>query len=105
MLKVYITSHHSKSESKMDQGRNATNTTVNNTTSNLTITVYSVPDTSDDVDVMMTLRLVLSTVGIIGNLTVVIVFLNHSKFRKKIPNIFIINQVSVSKFTKSYDSM
>ena len=36
----------------------------------------------------------IASVGIVGNLTVIIVFLNHQKFRRKIPNIFIINQVS-----------
>ena len=34
-----------------------------------------------------------ATVGIIANLTVIVVFLNHKKLRRKIPNIFIINQV------------
>ena len=34
-----------------------------------------------------------ASVGIIANLTVIVVFLNHKKFRRKIPNIFIINQV------------
>ena len=34
-----------------------------------------------------------ASVGIVANLTVIIVFLNHRKLRRKIPNIFIINQV------------
>ena len=50
---------------------------------------------SSSVDVTVVLRLILSSVGIIGNLTVLIIFLNHRKFRKKIPNIFIINQVRI----------
>ena len=33
------------------------------------------------------------SIGIIANLTVIVVFLNHKKLRRKIPNIFIINQV------------
>ena len=37
---------------------------------------------------------VIASVGLIANLNVVVVFLNHKEFRKKIPNIFIINQVS-----------
>ena len=32
-------------------------------------------------------------VGIVSNLTVIVAFLNHKKLRRKIPNIFIINQV------------
>ena len=35
----------------------------------------------------------IASVGIVANLTVIAVFLNHKKLRKKIPNIFIINQV------------
>ena len=38
-----------------------------------------------------------ASVGIIANLTVIVVFLNHKKLRGKIPNIFIINQVRVLK--------
>ena len=34
-----------------------------------------------------------ASVRIIANLTVIVVFLNHRKLRRKIPNIFIINQV------------
>ena len=35
----------------------------------------------------------IASIGIIANLTVIVVFLNHKKLRRKIPNIFIINQV------------
>ena len=35
----------------------------------------------------------IASVGIVSNLTVIAVFLNHKKLRRKIPNIFIINQV------------
>ena len=35
----------------------------------------------------------IASVGIVANLTVIITFLNHEKLRRKIPNIFIINQV------------
>ena len=36
----------------------------------------------------------IACVGIVANLTVIVVFVNHNKLRRKIPNIFIINQVS-----------
>ena len=36
----------------------------------------------------------IASLGMITNLIVVAVFLSHKEFRKKIPNIFIINQVS-----------
>ena len=35
----------------------------------------------------------IACVGIVANLTVIFVFLNHKQLRRKIPNIFIINQV------------
>ena len=41
-----------------------------------------------------------ASVGIIANLTVIVVFLNHKKLRRKIPNIFIINQVRVLTICK-----
>ena len=40
---------------------------------------------------------VIASVGIIGNFTVIVVFLNHQKYRRKVPNIFILNQVSKSE--------
>ena len=46
-----------------------------------------------NVDVMMILSSTTASLGIISNLTVVIVFLRNKKLRIKIPNIFIINQV------------
>ena len=39
------------------------------------------------------IKTVTASVGIVTNLTVIVVFLNHKKLRRKIPNIFIINQV------------
>ena len=44
--------------------------------------------------VISTSQNVIALLGMITNLVVVIVFLNHKEFRQKIPNIFIINQVS-----------
>ena len=44
-------------------------------------------------DVMDIVRLSIAPVGIIGNLTVFVVFLSHRKLRRKIPNRFIVNQV------------
>ena len=35
----------------------------------------------------------IASVGIMANLTVIVVFLSQRKYRRKIPNIFIINQV------------
>ena len=50
----------------------------------------------DDIDIMMILSTLIASVGIVANFTVVIVFLHDRKLRRKIPNIFIIHQVSRS---------
>ena len=47
------------------------------------------------IDVMMLLQCIIASVGIIANSTVVIVFVYHKELRRKIPNRFIINQVSI----------
>ena len=43
---------------------------------------------------MMVIHSTIASGGIITNFTVIVAFLNHKILRKKIPNIFIINQVS-----------
>ena len=53
---------------------------------------------SEGFDVTEILQLVIASLGITTNLIVVVVFLNHKKLRRKIPNICIINQVSVIKY-------
>ena len=47
---------------------------------------------------------IISSVGIIANATVVVVFMKHKKLRKKITNIFLINQVctSFTYFSEKY---
>ena len=47
----------------------------------------------DDIDIMVILQNLKASVGIVADFTVVVAFLNHRKFRHKIPNLFIINQV------------
>ena len=54
-------------------------------------------DGSSQYDIMTILQSTISTIGIINNLIVVFAFLNDKKLRRKIPNIFIINQVSPYK--------
>ena len=54
--------------------------------------------TGSKMDVMMILSSTIASLGIISNLTVVVVFLRSKKLRIKIPNIFIINQVSLDLF-------
>ena len=46
---------------------------------------------------MMVIHSTIASVGIITNFAVIVVFLNHKILRKKIPNIFIINQVSTKQ--------
>ena len=51
-------------------------------------------ETGEESDyVMMILHSTTASVGIVANLTVVVAFLKHRKFRRKILNVFIINQV------------
>ena len=42
---------------------------------------------------ILTIQSTTASLGIVANFTVIVVFLNHKKLRRKIPNIFIINQV------------
>ena len=59
------------------------------------VAIESSGDVGEESDaVMMILHSTTASVGIVANLTVVVAFLRHKKFRRKIPNIFIINQVS-----------
>ena len=59
--------------------------------------------TSDDViilnksitDLVTLLSMTIASVGIISNFTVVVVFLTQAKLRRKIPIIYIINQVNI----------
>ena len=53
----------------------------------------------DNVDFMTLLSIIISSVGIIANLTVVIVFVRHKVLRQKVPIIFVINQVRCLFFT------
>ena len=48
---------------------------------------------SNDIEVMTILKILIAIIGIIGNCTVVFAFLNHKQLWKKVPNMFIINQV------------
>ena len=62
------------------------------------LTNESTPHTNIDInylDVMDVFRLSIAPLGIIGNFTVIVVFLGHRKLRRKIPNRFIVNQVSI----------
>ena len=61
-------------------------------------TVENSNNDSEGFDVMKILQLVIASLGVTTNLIVVVVFLNHKKLRRKIPNICIINQVSVIKY-------
>ena len=58
------------------------------------LTVSDTIETSNKFDVMMILQMLIASVGIVANFTVVFAFLNHKVLRRKIPNMFIINQVS-----------
>ena len=58
-----------------------------------TLTLTPGDDVMDDVDVVMVMSITIASVGILANLNVIVVFLRDRKLKKKIPNIFIVNQV------------
>ena len=59
---------------------------------------------SNTIDVMEIVQLSIAPVGIVANLTVIVVFLNNKKLRHKIRNKLIVNQV-ISIFSgKSYNT-
>ena len=70
--------------------------TETNVTSVVTESSVEAGEQSDYV--MMILHSMTASVGIVANLTVVVAFLNHKKFRRKIQNVFIINQVRLFLF-------
>ena len=53
------------------------------------------PEENTDIRIstMRIVHSIIASVGVVTNLTVVVVFLNHRKLRRKVPNICIINQV------------
>ena len=57
-------------------------------------TMFILNDKYGSADIMVLLSVVIACLGIVLNFTVVVVFLNSKKLRTKIPNMFIINQVS-----------
>ena len=63
---------------------------ANSTTTNVSSTVLEEDKTQQLVFIFQT---IISAVGIAANATVVVVFMKHKKLRRKITNIFLINQV------------
>ena len=51
-------------------------------------------NTNNRTSTMGIVHSIIASVGIVTNLTVIVVFLNNRKLRRKVPNICIINQVS-----------
>ena len=66
---------------------------VENNITNITSTSTDMEMKSKKLDIMQILLCTIASVGIVANLMVVIAFLRNKKLRRKIPNIFIINQV------------
>lgn len=69
---------------------NSTDSTVETVTQNAT-TVESEVKTAVEITVLHT---IIGSLGIVTNMTVVVALLNHKTYRKKVANIFIINQVN-----------
>ena len=62
---------------------------------NVSTIEYKSAETTDKISTLGIVHSVIASVGIVTNLTVIVVFLNHRKLRRKVPNICIINQVRV----------
>ena len=73
---------------------NSTNLILNKTFCTNEKNVSSILTGNFTPPIIITINTIIGCVGIIGNLSVIIVFGKERKFRRKIPNIFIINQVS-----------
>ena len=77
----------------------SSNEFIENTTSSVLsfTSVYftSIKSTNDNAreEYIRIIQSLVASVGIVANLTVIVVFRNHRKLRRKIPNIFTINQV------------
>ena len=70
------------------------NVTLANNINSIRKNTLSSEANSEQFNVMQILQLMIVSVGITANLTVIVVFLNHKELRRKIPNRFIVNQVS-----------
>ena len=69
------------------------NTTILTTDAVITNTTLDKLRKEDNVNLVMMISTIITSIGIMANLSVVVVFLNQKKLRNKIPHIFIINQV------------
>ena len=74
---------------------------ANNSSITINETLLNGKTTSARFNGMQILQSIIASVGITANLTVIIVFLSHRKLRLKIPNRFIVNQVSKSFRTRN----
>ena len=59
------------------------------------LTSSSVKDKPSQLNIIQILQCTIASVGIVNNFTVVVAFLKNKKLSRKIPNIFIINQVRI----------
>ena len=66
---------------------------------NLNSTTINSNDGTTREEIILIIQSTTASVGIVANLTVIMAFLNHKKLRRKIPNIFIINQVRTQNET------
>ena len=71
---------------------------ANVVTKEITTNIDDRSNNGNDIDVMMLLSTIVASIGIVSNGTVVVAFLNHRKLRRKIPTMFIINQVGFLAF-------
>ena len=94
-LSVHLT-HLNKMENGTSKCEfNISDVEASSTTRNVSSTVHGeVGDKTQEL--IFIFQSIISSVGIVANATVVVVFMKHKKLRKKITNIFLINQVRTS---------
>ena len=82
------------------------NVETNSTTRNVSSTVHGEGEDKTQ-ELIFIFQSIISSVGIVANATVVVVFMKHKKLRKKITNIFLINQVrtSFTYFSRNYSTV
>ena len=80
---------------RMDIERGANEFQYNKTFATVSFTSNNSSNDNAREESIRIIQSTVASVGIVANLTVIVVFLNHRKLRRKIPNIFIINQVSI----------
>ena len=96
MRKINLQPHLNKMENSTSKYEfNISDVEANSRTRNVSSTVHQEGEDKTQ-ELIFIFQSIISLVGTVANTTVVVVFMKHKKLRKKITNIFLINQVCTS---------